>query len=151
MQSIPAFVHCTEELPLQVGFTGTCASVVCLVSCVLLSFVQPTAQMTQAKLFENQNTFWRGKRTYGSSQHYHFAWPNHPDQNISYGGARRVESTMTDMLATVSKWHASLVLPPRPNPPVKGSTQLAMPMGMSFSITTLARFGTYLWNSNGGV
>ena len=53
--------------------------------------------MMQSRLFENQNTFRTGTRKYGSSQHYHLVSPAYP-----YGSSRMVQSTMTDMLATVS-------------------------------------------------
>ena len=53
--------------------------------------------MMQSRLFENQNTFKKGMRKYGSSQHYHFVSSDGP-----YGSSRMVQSTVTDMLATVS-------------------------------------------------
>lgn len=68
-----------------------------------VSSVHPAAQMNQAKLFENEKTFLSGMRKYASSQHYHYVLPSDADENLTYGGSRMVQSTITDMLATVSE------------------------------------------------
>ena len=63
-------------------------------------FLSPT-QMEQAKLFENQSTR-HGKRKYGGSVHYHYMTSSSSVE--SYGGAKMVHSTMTEMISNVSPY-----------------------------------------------
>lgn len=57
--------------------------------------------MYQAKLFENE--FYReGIRHFGKSVHYHYVSENPADPEAQ-GGAKMVQSTMTEMLADVSQ------------------------------------------------
>ena len=57
--------------------------------------------MYQAKLFENQNTK-DGVRRYGSSVHYHYV-SKHGNSTETNDGRRMVQSTITEMLANVSR------------------------------------------------
>lgn len=57
--------------------------------------------MYQAKLFENQNTK-DGVRKYGSSVHYHYV-SEYANSTETNNGQRMVQSTMTEMLANVSR------------------------------------------------
>lgn len=58
-------------------------------------------QMYQAKLFENQDTK-NGVRRYGCSVHYHYVSEN-ANSTETNNGQRMVQSTMTEMLANVSR------------------------------------------------
>ncbi|CAM9645761.1 unnamed protein product [Scytosiphon promiscuus] len=55
--------------------------------------------MYQAKLFENQNTV-AGRRRYGGSVHFHYISKNVSSPE-THGGARMVQSTMTEMIANI--------------------------------------------------
>ena len=57
--------------------------------------------MYQAKLFENQNTK-GGIRKYGSSEVYHYV-SSEPSSREAYDGAKMVHSSITEMLANVSR------------------------------------------------
>ena len=57
--------------------------------------------MNQAKLFENQNTQ-NGVRHYGSSIHYHYVSEDAGGDETN-NGRRMVHSTITEMLANVSR------------------------------------------------
>ena len=66
---------------------------------VVMAYRISAMQMGQAKLYENQNTR-HGRRRYGASVHYHYMSSNSSVE--SYGGAKMVHSTITEMISNVS-------------------------------------------------